>query len=245
MTVPMDAASKHISRRRTRNSGFTLIEVVIAITLMAVLMAVLFEGLRLGANAWRRGQQKLEENAAIVAGQDLLARQVAGARPRTLTEKEDEKQVQFVSFRGSQSEARFLTAESWQSDRTRPLFVARYRVAALRQGGNQLFISERGVTDVASMQLALSANPAFNPIEATTSFEQPIGSPAQAIALAYLQPATVQAPQQWVSDWIAEKHDDMPRAIRVTWTYGSGRTATSESATLLVPITRDPRSVLP
>ncbi len=39
--------------RTRKNAGFTLMEVVVATTLMALVMTTLFLGLRLGANAWR------------------------------------------------------------------------------------------------------------------------------------------------------------------------------------------------
>src|SRR5947208_3606352 len=72
--------SSAIARRRSRRPyGFTLMEVVVAITLMALVMSVLLMGLRLGASALQRGQQKLDAKARALASVDVLQRQVAAA----------------------------------------------------------------------------------------------------------------------------------------------------------------------
>ena len=45
---------------RTRRRGFTLIEVVIALTIVATLLVVMFSGLRVGMAAWQRGEERAE-----------------------------------------------------------------------------------------------------------------------------------------------------------------------------------------
>ena len=41
--------------------GFTLIEVVIALTIVATLLVVMFSGLRVGMAAWQRGEERAEQ----------------------------------------------------------------------------------------------------------------------------------------------------------------------------------------
>src|SRR5439155_5081227 len=45
---------------RGRRRGFTLIEVVIALTIVATLLVVMFAGLRVGLAAWQRGEARAE-----------------------------------------------------------------------------------------------------------------------------------------------------------------------------------------
>src|SRR5258706_13533173 len=103
-----------MQRRRNNSSGYTLMEVVVATSLTAVVMSVLFMGLRIGANAMRRGEQKLSDRSRSVAGMEMLEHQVSSAVPRMLSEMRDRVSLQFVDFRGSSTEARFVTATSWQ-----------------------------------------------------------------------------------------------------------------------------------
>jgi general secretion pathway protein J len=62
-------------------SGFTLIEVVIALSLVAALLAITFGGLRVGMAAWRRGDVRAEHLQRVRSLNQLLVRAVGGAHP--------------------------------------------------------------------------------------------------------------------------------------------------------------------
>ena len=64
-----------------RQAGFTLIELVIAVTLLAMVSVMLFGGLRFGARAWETGARTIERNIAIEGVQDLLRRTLNEAVP--------------------------------------------------------------------------------------------------------------------------------------------------------------------
>jgi len=229
-TIPM--------RARRGSAGFTLMEVLVATSLTAMLMSILFLGLRLGASAMQHGQRKLDEQTRAVAGMDLLERQITSAVPRVVVEKHEREVTRYVAFRGAAQQARFLSARSWQGDRAWPLYLAEYRVKELPAGGEQLVISERGISDEESIVRNLSLDPLrFALVKSAPPREEEIGEPAGRIEFQYLQPATPQAPTQWVNEWSGEQHDAAPRAVRVLWTRGKA----VESATFLVAIARDPR----
>jgi len=46
--------------RRGRERGFTLIEIVIALSIVGALLVIMFGGLRVGLGAWRRGEDQAE-----------------------------------------------------------------------------------------------------------------------------------------------------------------------------------------
>jgi prepilin-type N-terminal cleavage/methylation domain-containing protein len=66
---------------RTGAAGFTLIEVVIALTLVAALLAITFSGLRVGLAAWRQGDIRAEHLQRVRSLNQLLVRAVGGAHP--------------------------------------------------------------------------------------------------------------------------------------------------------------------
>lgn len=199
---------------RKNSAGFTLIEVVVAITLMSLIMLTLVMGLRLTANAWHRGEQRLDQDARMLAGTDALAQQVSAAAIRVVTDYRglDRAPVQVVAFAGTPSELRFCTRFSWRGDRSRPQFMADYRVVLDARGQQQLVISEDGLTDDASVLAALQARPPEG--------GQPVGDPADKIELAYFQPATAGQPAQWVGDWQPVLDAELPGAVRVSWIRG-------------------------
>ena len=52
--------------------GFTLIEILVAVTLLGLLMAALFGGVRLGVRAWETSGTRLDDRARLAAVQDFL-----------------------------------------------------------------------------------------------------------------------------------------------------------------------------
>jgi general secretion pathway protein J len=63
-----------------RSAGFTLVELLVATTLLALLSAALFGGLRFGARAWESGSERIERSSEIEAVQELLRRTLLEAR---------------------------------------------------------------------------------------------------------------------------------------------------------------------
>jgi len=66
---------------RHRDRGFTLLELILALSIVASLLVIMFGGLRVGLAAWRRGEERaamLEHERGLA---DLLQRALAGAYP--------------------------------------------------------------------------------------------------------------------------------------------------------------------
>ncbi len=76
-------------------AGFTLIELLIAMTLLALIVAALFGGLRLGARAWEAGAQRNSDLARLEVVQGLLRRQLSRAYPIALTGSERGRRIVF------------------------------------------------------------------------------------------------------------------------------------------------------
>jgi general secretion pathway protein J len=62
------------------SQGFTLVELLVGLTLMALLSVILFGGLRFGVRAWEAGGDRIEHASRVEMVQNLLRRQVGQAR---------------------------------------------------------------------------------------------------------------------------------------------------------------------
>jgi general secretion pathway protein J len=66
---------------RYRQSGFTLMEVLIALTLLALILVVLFSTLRLAGTSWDAGTARAEHNNEMRLVHNLIRRALGQAQP--------------------------------------------------------------------------------------------------------------------------------------------------------------------
>lgn len=78
-----------------RPRGFTLLELVIAITLMGLILVVLYGGLRLGLNSTETGEQRAEASNRLRLVQEFLRRQLVQSMTVYRVNDNQEKVVVF------------------------------------------------------------------------------------------------------------------------------------------------------
>jgi general secretion pathway protein J len=93
-------------RRRSSSAGFTLLELLIAITLLGLLTAAMFGGLRFGARAWERSEERLDDSARLHVVQNFLRDRLAQAYPLSA---DDETGPLRLAFEGDGDTLRFVT----------------------------------------------------------------------------------------------------------------------------------------
>ena len=76
--IPLPSSESAPADRRTR--GFTLVELLVGLTLMALISIILFGGMRFGMRAWETSGERAEGAARIELVQNLLRRQLGQAR---------------------------------------------------------------------------------------------------------------------------------------------------------------------
>ena len=86
--------------------GFTLVEVLLAMTLMSMLLALAYGGLRASTRATEKGQQILDDSNRIRMAHQFVRKQLTQLLP--LAFKEDEAQQQRTVFEGSSQRIRYV-----------------------------------------------------------------------------------------------------------------------------------------
>lgn len=85
------------------DSGFTLVELLVAMTLIGLMFVALFGGLQFGTRVWEAGVVRGEEFAEVEVTQALLRRQLDQLLPLPGLDEEDEE----ISFSGEEERLTF------------------------------------------------------------------------------------------------------------------------------------------
>ena len=111
--------------------GFTLVELLIAFVLVALISILLFSGLRLGIRSWEGVETSAEFNSELRLARDFLARVLSQARPITLTLDAEP----YLLFTGDGQNLEFVAPLSEQVG-IPGLYLLRLGLEAGREGGS-------------------------------------------------------------------------------------------------------------
>jgi general secretion pathway protein J len=184
---------------RAGRRGFTLIEVVIALTISATLLVVLFAGLRVGLAAWQRGDERAEALQRTRSITQILTRSLGATYPYRASATV--KEPAHLLFEGEPGRLAFVTSAA-------PFPAAEpiaYTAVSLAQD------PEAGL---AIRQKVLPNEDPFERLEPAA-----VDGAVTAIAFRYL---TDDSEHTWTDRWDAATTKILPLAIEVTLTTGQG-----------------------
>lgn len=201
-----------------RPQGFTLLEVVIALTIVATLLVIMFSGLRVGVAAWQRGDEHalaLERTRSLT---QVITRALGAAYPymASATTREQAR----LLFEGERGRVAFATAT--------PPFPGAGPVA------------------FTAVTLAHTAAPA--PGLAVTQKVLPNENPFDEDLKPLLVDASVtdvsfrylsESSGEWIERWDGPREKALPRAVEVTLTVlQAGRAVQQAPLVVALPVTR-------
>jgi general secretion pathway protein J len=89
-------------KRRGRSvAGFTLLELLVAMTVLGILTALLASGLSFGTRVWEREQGQLDQWAELQSAQDVIRRTVLQSLPLSAPSTDGTEAVAFVGTNNS------------------------------------------------------------------------------------------------------------------------------------------------
>ncbi len=178
-----------------RNAGFTLLELIISITLVAIIVLIVAGAASLGYRSFSTGERKLNAIERLRASLTIIDAQIQSGVPLTL-EDGGVKQYYFV---GEQDALKFSTNHSiWGGQRG--YVIVNYRVETDNQGKRTLFASEYKVGMENQKETKLLEG--FNEI----TFD-------------YFRQDATEEEGEWITQWVDEEM--MPTKIRLNLVRGS------------------------
>jgi prepilin-type N-terminal cleavage/methylation domain-containing protein len=200
-----------LSRENRSARGFTLIELMVSLTLLAGLLAVTYSGFRVAVTMWEKGNERSQSFEQRQTVLEVLREQVRGVLPISYFVGQGAQRQQHVAFEGSPHGVRFVSATSWRDG---PKAVPRW--IELRWDG-RLKIDERRILS----PLNTPSSESLWHLELDT-FED--------LQFRYLRRAQGNRPAEWVETWDMQERRELPAAIAMEGKIGG------ESASLIVPL---------
>jgi general secretion pathway protein J len=100
---------------RLASKGFTLIEVLIAMTLLSIMVVLLFSSLNICAESWEKGESKISDVNEVAVVYNFFQRHLSEALPLWNDLSEEEKTF---SFQGKAQSLQFISAFPASADRS-------------------------------------------------------------------------------------------------------------------------------
>ena len=182
-------------RAASSDAGFTLIEVLVGVTLLAMLVILIATGTRAGGRAWNSAEHQVAEIDEMNAVQGLLRRTIARAKPSFAAADPADMTI---AFRGEPDALSVVAAQPGTQD-DGPWTLERFFVA--RSGKTRALL-------MSWQQAGPAATSGPMPVGETMVLDQ-----VAAVHFAYFGPPHPGEPSAWLNRWT--DRDRLPQLVRI------------------------------
>jgi len=197
-----------------RSDGFTLLELLISGTILAVIVTLIFGGLKIGVDAWEKGERDIDENQRLRVLAELIGSQITSLYTREKVilpgqppffMRGDEKSLEFASLIPL-----LIKSEG------RPVYV-RYEVVRDEESGKEQLLL---------YQIDLFFLSQEHEFEGRGGNNAPVllVPRAEEILFRFLDKEKGKEESSWLREWGKEKQGDLPLAVKVHMAYQGGIT---------------------
>jgi general secretion pathway protein J len=214
-------------KRRPDAEGFTLVEMMVAVTLVALMALALWGVLRISITSWKRGTDFIDANQRYRATLDLVQKQMASIYP--LVPPLDLQMGTGVTpiFSGSASSMQFISLCALRFRDNPGLSLVSYEAVAGSDGDFSLVARE---TRYLGGDPSLQADYEQAEVPAMTIFDR-----LDSLEFEYYDPGTPDLPPQWVKEWSAKDLGRLPTWISMTL-ISRDAGGTQQARRMVIPI---------
>lgn len=188
---------------RNANKGFTLLELLISLTILGVIVVIIFGAFRIGIRAWEKGEKDVESRQRQRIVLDLIKRQLASI---CLSEVKDASQ-QPVLLKGDNKSLEFVSHIPMVPGNQFGTVYVKYVVKSKNDGEmERLTFWEKNI-------VLLDKETDMNDLHEDDFFELFPG--VQSIAFEYLKGGIDEETSQWQETWDQAIDEGFPLAIKL------------------------------
>jgi prepilin-type N-terminal cleavage/methylation domain-containing protein len=214
-------------------AGFTLLEMLVAVTLIALMAVGLWGVFRISIRSWARGTEFMDANQRQRSILNLVRKQMASTYGLVAPPDEQEGGTASIVFNGTESSLRFISLNSLQFQESPGLTLTSYEVGQEPTGGFALVERESRYLGRLPEDGSLSG-----------SRTTPIFENLSSCLFEYFDPGDGENPARWVREWDGKKLGRFPLAVSVTMESHDPRGNTL-SRHMVVPIKAEPNPMRP
>jgi general secretion pathway protein J len=208
------------------SSGFTLLEVIVTLTILGFIVLMISGTFRLGLSSWEKGDAIKEDYQKVRMISQLVSRQMKSIVPYKI--RTEKAEGNYLAFEGKAHSLRFVSALPIKAKRPEG-FV--YVVYQFRDEG------EKKGRFVLYEQRALNRDFFEDDLKEDSAVTL-LGGISQ-VRFEYYREADEEKSRtgEWVEEWNAKEEKELPRAVRITLTYWNERDKGETSPiTVLAPV---------
>ena len=199
--------SKLIFIKKEVNRGFTLVEVVITLTILGLILLIIYGAFRLGFSAVEKGESIKEEYQKVRIISQLVTQQMKSAVPYKIKTKKAEGD--YLAFYGKAHSLKFVSALSMKEKQPQGLVYTIYDFRKEGREGRLILYEQRALNrdffeDRPKEELEISLLEGISNVQFEYYREE---NPAKNWT------------EGWVEEWDAKEQKELPRAFRITITY--------------------------
>jgi general secretion pathway protein J len=189
-------------------AGFTLLEMLIAVTLVAVMAVGIWGVFRISIRSWSRGTEFIDTNQHHRSIADLIRKQMASTLGIFSPADVMRGIPSSLIFNGAQDNLRFISANSLHFQESPGLTLVSYEVTQDSNGGFSLVEKEsRYLGQIPDQDIYAGQ------LKPTTVFDN-----LTSCLFEYFDQGGSDVPAQWVQEWDGPDLRRLPAAISITMT---------------------------
>ena len=198
----------HTSGRHVfSTTGFTLIEVVVTLTILGFILLIIFGAFRLGLSAWERGESTKEEYQKVRIISQLISQQIKSIVAYKI--KTQQAEGNYLAFEGKAHSLRFVSALPIKAKQAEGFVYAIYDFKEGGSEGGRLVLYEQRALNKDFFAEEPKEESAVSLLEGVSNVrfeyyreEDPLKNQKE----------------EWVEEWNAKEERELPKTIRMTIT---------------------------
>jgi len=204
-------------------AAFTLVEVMVSLTIMGFIITMIFGVFRLGIAAWEKGETHKEEYQKTRIASQLISQQIKSAIPYKVKTRKAEGD--FLAFEGKARSLKFVSALSLKGRKASGLVYAFYEFQEGGKGGGRLMLYEGRVL-----------NKDFLEDPPPEDAKIPVFERLADVRFEYYQEEDPEKNRSggWVEEWNAKEEKALPTALRVTLAFPKEGAKTEGASTVIL-----------